>query len=129
METKTPCYNEVFEGGDTAREPYGPLLETRELLGPGMLAERYARASEKLRKLGATFPLPDDPEGKNRVLPADWIPRIILRGHWGKLSAELLQKALGEHVYTRLLNVKREEFEEHRLQVTPYQIEKFLPIL
>ena len=44
-------------------------------------------------------------------------------------NSELLQKALGGHVYTRLLNVKRMEFEEYRLQVTPYEIEKFLPIL
>jgi glutamine synthetase len=44
-------------------------------------------------------------------------------------DSELLYKALGEHVYTRLLEVKRAEFEEYRLQVTPYEIEKFLPIL
>jgi glutamine synthetase len=44
-------------------------------------------------------------------------------------GSELLQKALGEHVYTRLLEVKRAEFEEYRLQVTPYEIQKFLPVL
>jgi glutamine synthetase len=44
-------------------------------------------------------------------------------------NSELLQKALGEHVFTRLLNVKREEWEEYRMQVTPYEIQKFLPIL
>jgi glutamine synthetase len=44
-------------------------------------------------------------------------------------SSELLHKALGEHVYTRLLELKHAEFEEYRLQVTPYEIEKFLPIL
>jgi hypothetical protein len=27
------------------------------------------------------------------------------------------------------LQVKRAEFEEYRLQVTPYEIQKFLPIL
>jgi glutamine synthetase len=44
-------------------------------------------------------------------------------------SSELLQKALGEHTYTRLLELKRAEFEEYRLQVTPYEVQKFLPIL
>jgi glutamine synthetase len=29
----------------------------------------------------------------------------------------------------RLLEVKRMECEEYRLQVTPYEIQKFLPIL
>ncbi len=44
-------------------------------------------------------------------------------------NSELLHKALGEHVFNRLLNVKREEWEEYRVQVTPYEIQKYLPIL
>jgi glutamine synthetase len=44
-------------------------------------------------------------------------------------NSELLQKALGEHTYTRLLELKRAEFEEYRLQVTPYEVQKFLPVL
>lgn len=44
-------------------------------------------------------------------------------------SSELLHKALGEHVFSRLLNLKREEFEDYRVQVTPYELEKFLPVL
>ena len=92
METKASYYNEAFEPGGAVREPYGPLLETLELLGPGMVVERRLRANEKLRKLGATFPLPGDSAGKNRVLPADWIPRIIPWDHWEKLSTGLLQR-------------------------------------
>jgi glutamine synthetase len=44
-------------------------------------------------------------------------------------NSELLRKALGEHTYTRLLELKRAEFEEYRLQVTPWELQKFLPIL
>ena len=44
-------------------------------------------------------------------------------------DSELLHKALGEHCFIRLLDLKREEFEEYRVQVTPYELEKFLPIL
>ena len=44
-------------------------------------------------------------------------------------NSELLQKALGEHTYSRLLELKRAEFEEYRLQVTPWELQKFLPIL
>jgi glutamine synthetase len=36
---------------------------------------------------------------------------------------------LGGHVYMRLLEVKRTEFEDYRVQVTPYEIQKYLPIL
>jgi glutamine synthetase len=44
-------------------------------------------------------------------------------------NSELLYKALGEHVFTRLLELKRAEFEDYRVQVTPYEIQKYLPIL
>ena len=92
METKKSYYSETFEREHKVHELYGPLFETFELLGSGMLVERRARANEKLRKLGATFPLPGGSEGKDRVLPADWTPRIIPHGHWENLSAGLLQR-------------------------------------
>lgn len=86
------CYNEAFEGRGTTREHYEPLLETLALLGTGMQLERRIRAGMKLRELGATFPLTGDPAGMSRVLPADWIPRIIPQDHWNKLSTGLLQR-------------------------------------
>ena len=44
-------------------------------------------------------------------------------------NSELLQKALGDHAFSRLLQLKRDEFEEYRVQVTPYELEKYLPVL
>jgi uncharacterized circularly permuted ATP-grasp superfamily protein len=70
------------------------LLDARERIGAEGFAERSAQADEKLRELGATFPLPDDPAGKERILPADWMPRIIPKDHWETLSAGLLQRGL-----------------------------------
>ena len=57
-------------------------------------------------------------------LPAD-LGEAILEAE----NSELLYKALGEHVFTRLLELKRAEFEDYRVQVTPYEIQKYLPIL
>jgi len=57
-------------------------------------------------------------------LPAD-LGEAIMEAE----NSELLYKALGDHVYTRLLEVKRAEFEEYRVQVTPHEIMKYLPIL
>jgi uncharacterized circularly permuted ATP-grasp superfamily protein len=54
--------------------------------GEEEFATRCERAGERLRELGATFPLPDDPEGQDRILPADWIPRIIPKDHREILS-------------------------------------------
>ena len=75
-----------------SREFYRPLLDARGRIGTEEFAERSAHADEKLRELGATFPLPGDPAGKERILPADWMPRIIPKDHWETLSAGLLQR-------------------------------------
>jgi glutamine synthetase len=44
-------------------------------------------------------------------------------------DSELLQKCLGEHIFKRLLNLKRDEWEEYRIQVTPFELKKYLPVL
>ncbi|HEV8044425.1 MAG TPA: glutamine synthetase, partial [Rubrobacter sp.] len=72
----------------------------------------YDLSKEELQKLGI------------QGLPAD-LGEAIKEAE----NSELLQKALGEHAYTRLLEIKRAEFEEYRVQVTPYELKKFLPVL
>jgi glutamine synthetase len=44
-------------------------------------------------------------------------------------DSEFLLKALGEHVFTRLIDLKRREWDEYRTQVSPWELEKYLPVL
>jgi glutamine synthetase len=44
-------------------------------------------------------------------------------------ESELVLRALGEHTFQRFIEIKRQEWEDYRVQVTPYEIENFLPIL
>jgi len=44
-------------------------------------------------------------------------------------ESELVLRVLGEHTFKRFIEIKREEWEEYRVQVTPWEIERFLPIL
>jgi glutamine synthetase len=44
-------------------------------------------------------------------------------------DSKLLKQALGEHVFHNFLHVKRNQWEEYRKQVTPWEIDKYLPIL
>jgi len=44
-------------------------------------------------------------------------------------GSELLLRAFGEHIHTRYVEVKREEWQEWRVQVTPYELERYLPRL
>jgi glutamine synthetase len=44
-------------------------------------------------------------------------------------NSELVLRVLGEHAYRRFIEIKRQEWEEYRVQVTPWEVERFLPIL
>jgi glutamine synthetase len=44
-------------------------------------------------------------------------------------NSELAKKALGEHVFPRYVDLKREEWEEYRVQVTRWELERYLPVL
>jgi glutamine synthetase len=44
-------------------------------------------------------------------------------------SSELVLKALGEHVFSRYVDLKRAEWEDYRIQVTPWELERYLPVL
>ncbi|MCX5686190.1 MAG: glutamine synthetase family protein [Candidatus Omnitrophica bacterium] len=41
----------------------------------------------------------------------------------------LAKEALGEHIFTRFLINKKKEWEDYRIQITSYEIKKYLPIL
>src|SRR5215204_6140573 len=44
-------------------------------------------------------------------------------------ESELVLRTLGEHTFRRFVEIKRQEWDEYRVQVTPYEIENFLPVL
>ncbi|MDI6781760.1 MAG: glutamine synthetase family protein [bacterium] len=44
-------------------------------------------------------------------------------------NSEFVRKALGEHIFPRFIAVKEQEWEEYRIQVTEYELEKYLSIL
>ncbi|MFH0887030.1 MAG: glutamine synthetase family protein [bacterium] len=44
-------------------------------------------------------------------------------------KSELLRETLGEHAFGRFIELKKREWDEFRIQVTEYEIKKYLPIL
>jgi len=40
-----------------------------------------------------------------------------------------MRRALGDHVYENLLKLKREEWDEYRVQVHPWEIQRYYKIL
>ncbi len=44
-------------------------------------------------------------------------------------KSQLMRKTLGEHVFYALLENKKKEWDEYRIRVTEYEIERYLPVL
>ncbi len=44
-------------------------------------------------------------------------------------DSELVLRTLGEHTFRRFIELKRQEWDNYRVEVTPYEIETFLPVL
>jgi len=44
-------------------------------------------------------------------------------------ESELLKDVLGDHIFNNFLHVKRKEWNNYRTQVTPWELDKYLPIV
>ena len=44
-------------------------------------------------------------------------------------GSELVRRALGDHVFERYIDLKQAEWEDYRVQVTPWELDRYLPIL
>jgi glutamine synthetase len=42
--------------------------------------------------------------------------------------SELVRKALGDHIFTRYIDLKREEWDDYRVQVTPWELDTYLAV-
>ena len=74
------------------RGQYETLREVYRNLGEEELAKRILLAGQRLRELGATFPVDDGTGDLARLLPVDWVPRIIAADEWRILSEGLVQR-------------------------------------
>ncbi|HEX4806668.1 MAG TPA: glutamine synthetase family protein [Conexibacter sp.] len=44
-------------------------------------------------------------------------------------ESELVLRTLGEHMFNRFVEIKRQEWEDYRIQVTAWELERYLPVL
>jgi glutamine synthetase len=44
-------------------------------------------------------------------------------------QSELVLRTLGEHTFNRYIEIKRQEWNDYRIQVTPWELQRYLPIL
>ncbi len=90
-----------LEGIEKGYELPEPMEENLYHLGPDEMAQ------QGIEQLPATL-------GESIELAAD---------------SELVLRTLGEHTFRRFIELKRQEWDSYRVQVTPFEIDSFLPVL
>jgi glutamine synthetase len=66
---------------------------------------------------------------ERRKLGVEQLPETLGEAIEELASSELVLKALGEHVFSRYVELKRTEWEDYRVQVTPWELEQYLSVL
>ena len=62
-------------------------------------------------------------------LGIDSLPESLGEAIRAAADSELVEKALGSELRDRLVTLKRREWDEYRVQVTPWELERYLPTL
>jgi glutamine synthetase len=44
-------------------------------------------------------------------------------------ESELMLRTLGEHMFNRYVEIKRQEWEDYRVQVSPWEIDRYMSVL
>jgi len=68
---------------------------------------------------------PDD----RRRLGIEQLPETLGEAIEITAESELVLRTLGEHMFNRFVEIKRHEWEDYRVQVTPWELDRYLPIL
>ena len=94
-------------------------------------AARRARGDRAgLRATGADGdePLPPDPE-QRRERGIVSLPETLGEAIDELSQSELAKKALGPHIFDRYIELKRKEWDEYRVQLTEWEMKKYLAVL
>ena len=68
------------------------------------------------------------PEERRR-LGIEQLPETLGEAIEVTAESELVLRALGEHAFNRYVEIKRKEWEDYRVQVTQWELDRYLPVL
>lgn len=68
-------------------------------------------------------------EEERKKLGIETLPASLLEAIQLTEKSELVRKALGDHVFNAFIENKKIEWDQYRVHVTDYEVEKYLPIL
>ena len=127
---RVPLYHPRQGAGhaDGAALPRPGVQPVPDLRGPAPGGPRGDRARLRAARPDGEEPLPPlarrAPAAGDRAAPGD-----ARRGDRADRQSELVLRTLGEHMFNRYIEIKRQEWDDYRVQVTPWELERYLPVL
>jgi glutamine synthetase len=67
-------------------------------------------------------------EAERQDMGVDHLPETLGEAVEEMARSEVVQKALGDHIFTRYVELKREEWLDYRVQVTPWELDQYLAV-
>jgi glutamine synthetase len=68
-------------------------------------------------------------DSERRALGIEPLPASLSDAIRAMENSELVAETLGEHVFDFFLRNKRQEWADYRRQVTPFELDRYLPVL
>jgi glutamine synthetase len=111
-----------FRSPDPACNPY---LAFAVMLAAGLkgIGEEYELAPE------ASDNIYEMSEAERRAAGIESLPEDLHEAISAAERSELVREVLGDHVFEYLIRNKREEWDGYKSYVTPYELERYLPVL
>jgi uncharacterized circularly permuted ATP-grasp superfamily protein len=85
-------WDEMFEADGKVRPHYVPLASMLATLSPSDVERRQRAADLSFQARGVTFAVNQGPEGVDKVMPFDLVPRIITAEEWARIERGLEQR-------------------------------------
>jgi uncharacterized circularly permuted ATP-grasp superfamily protein len=85
-------WDEMFEAPDQVRPHYRALARRLALLGPDEGARRQRAAELSFESRGVTFAVNQGPEGVEKIMPFDLVPRLVQAEEWRQIETGLEQR-------------------------------------
>src|SRR5438309_6585802 len=111
-----------FRSPDPACNPY---LAFAVMLAAGLkgIAEEYELPPEASNNIYAMT------EDERRAAGIESLPEDLFEAIAADERSDLLRQTLGDHVVEYLVRNKRQEWDAYKAYVTPYELERYLPLL
>ena len=87
-----PFFDEMFLNTGHPRDPYDGFSEWFAREDPKKLKAKQREAKNIFRNIGITFNVYDDDEPEERLIPFDFIPRILSKNEWENISLGIEQR-------------------------------------